>query len=97
MITSFADSGTEDVFNGKDSKRARKACPNSIWNVAQRKLDQLDSVARLDELKIPRGNEFEELKGDRKGEYSIRINKQYRVTFRWAETGPHDVKIEDYH
>ena len=97
MIVSFKDKATEDIFNGKNTKEARKVCPRSLWKVAQRKLDQLDSVVRLEELKVPPGNNLEPLKGDRKGEFSIRINEQYRVCFKWSETGPFDVEIADYH
>ena len=97
MIASFADQGTEDVFNGRDTRRARGVCPRSIWGVARRKLDQLDSVTQREELRVPPGNRLKELEGSRKGEYSLRINDQYRVCFRWTDSGPYDVKIEDYH
>jgi proteic killer suppression protein len=68
-----------------------------LWNVAARKLDQLDSVVLLDELRIPPGNQLEALSGDRKGQHSIRINKQYRVCFTWTDLGPTEVGIVDYH
>jgi toxin HigB-1 len=97
MIQSFVSPGTEDIFNGIDSKIARKTCPQSLWKVAIRKLDQLDSVTTLEELKIPPGNNLEALKGDRKGQYSIRINDQYRICFVWKPAGPDDVEIVDYH
>jgi len=97
MIVSFMDKATEDIFNGKTSRIARKACPQSIWRVAGRKLDQLDSVVSLDELKIPPGNRLERLSGNRKGQYSIRINDQFRIYFRWSEPGPEKVEISDYH
>ena len=97
MIQSFKNKGTEDIFNGKNSKEARKLCPRSIWNIAARKLDQLDSVIFLDELRVPPGNMLEALKGKRKGEHSIRINDQYRICFKWSETGPDSVEITDYH
>ena len=84
------------MFNGKNTKEARKLCPRSIWNIAARKLDQLDSVKSLDELRIPPKNMLEALKGKRKGEHSIRINEQYRICFKWAETGPESVEIADY-
>ena len=67
MIVSFKDEGTEDVFNGKSTKAARKTCPQSLWKVAARKLDQLDSVITLKELRIPPGNWLEALTGDPKG------------------------------
>ena len=97
MIVSFKDKATEDIFNGNTSKAARKACPQSIWRVASRKLDQLDSVLSLDELKVPPGNRLELLSGDRKGRYSIRINGQFRICFIWGEVGPDEVEITDYH
>jgi toxin HigB-1 len=97
MIQSFASIGTEDIFNGIDSKAARKTCPQSLWKVAFRKLDQIDSVVSLDELRIPPGNQLEALKGDRKGQYSIRINDQYRICFEWIDSEPTNVEIVDYH
>ena len=97
MIVSFKNQATEDIFNGKNSKLARNLLPQSLWKVAFRKLDQLDSVLFLEELRIPPGNYLESLSGDRKGEFSIRINDQYRVCFKWCDSGPHDVEIIDYH
>ena len=97
MIVTFKDKGTEDIFNGKSTKAARKACPMSIWKVAVRKLDQLDSVTFLKELHLPPGNQLETLSGDRKGQHSIRINDQYRICFVWSDFGPNEVEIVDYH
>ncbi|HNS21082.1 MAG TPA: type II toxin-antitoxin system RelE/ParE family toxin [Sedimentisphaerales bacterium] len=97
MIRSFKNTGTEDVFNGKNTAQARRTCPQHIGRVAARKLDQLDSVGSLDELRIPPGNQLEALKGGRKGQYSIRINDQYRVCFTWVEGEPDEVEIVDYH
>lgn len=97
MIVSFKDRGTEDVFNGLNTKAARKTCPESLWKVASRKLDQLDSVTTLAELRIPPGNRLEALFGDRRGQHSIRINDQYRICFVWSDPGPDDVEIVDYH
>jgi proteic killer suppression protein len=97
MVVSFRDGAAEDLFNGVNSKRARKACPRSLWVVASRKLDQLDSVLLLDELKVPPGNRLEALRGNRRGQYSIRINEQYRICFTWDEAGPRDVEVTDYH
>ena len=73
-IQSFASAGTEDIFNGISSNIACKTCPQSIWKVAFRKRDLLDSVVALDELKIPPGNYLEAFKDDRKGQCSKRIN-----------------------
>ncbi|NJM67032.1 MAG: plasmid maintenance system killer protein [Acaryochloris sp. RU_4_1] len=97
MIQSFATVGTEDIFNGLNTKAARKTCPQVLWKIAARKLDQLDSVTLLAELKVPPGNHFEVLKGDRKGQSSIRINDQYRICFTWTPIGPDQVVIVDYH
>jgi len=97
MIRTFRDTGTQDIFNGENTKDARKTCPMSLWKVAARKLDQLDSVAILKELKIPPGNQLESLVGDRKGQYSIRINEQYRICFVWTNLGPEQAEIVDYH
>ena len=97
MIKSFLNSGSEDIFNGKKSKKARKKLPSTAWNSAARKLDQLDSVTALEELLIPPGNRLEALSGDRKGQYSVRINEQYRICFKWSSSEPYEVEITDYH
>jgi proteic killer suppression protein len=97
MIVSFKDKATEDIFNGLSSRGARCACPVALRSVACRKLDQLDSVSSLDELRIPPGNRLEALSGSRQGQYSIRINHQYRICFEWVENGPAEVEITDYH
>jgi proteic killer suppression protein len=97
MILSFKDTGVEDVFNGINSSAARRTCPENLWKIAFRKLDQLDSVSVLQELRIPLGNRLDALGGKRKGQYSIRINDQYRICFFWTEQGPDQVEIVDYH
>jgi toxin HigB-1 len=97
MIQSFKNQGTQDIFNGESTRAARKLCPQSLWKIAARKLDQLDSVTFLDELCIPPGNHLEALKGDRARQHSIRINEQYRICFVWSEKGPQRVEIVDYH
>ena len=97
MIRSFRGAGVEDVFNGRATKAARRACPVSLWAVAARKLEQLDSVIRLQELRVPPGNHLEALTGNRRGQHCIRINDQYRICFTWAVEGPGDVEIVDYH
>jgi toxin HigB-1 len=97
MIQAFKSSGTEAIFNGINSPKARKTCPNHLWKVAARKLDQLDSVINLDELRLPPGNHLEALGRDRKGQYSLRINDQYRICFFWTDKGPDLVEIVDYH
>jgi proteic killer suppression protein len=97
VIRTFADQGTEDVFDGKNTAAARRSCPKSLWDVAYRKLDQLDSAIELADLRIPPGNRLEALKGDRKNQHSIRINEQYRICFKWTDAGPEEVEIVDYH
>jgi len=97
MIRSFHNTGTEDIFDGNNTRAARQACPESLWKVAFRKLDQLDSVASIADLRVPPGNQLEPLAGDRKEQFSIRINRQYRICFFWTEFGPDQVEIVDYH
>lgn len=97
MIISFADQATSDIFNGIENKQARKALPMELWKSASRKLDQLDSVIALEELKVPPGNRLEKLRGSREDQMSIRINDQYRICFRWSESGVVNVEITDYH
>ena len=97
MIQSFKGQGTEDIFNGRRTRRALKLCPQNLWRIVGRKLDQLDSVIALDELRVPPGNRLERLSGDGQGQYSIRINDQYRLCFRWMKNGPTEVEIVDYH
>jgi toxin HigB-1 len=97
MIDSFKNQGTADIFDGINSKAARKICPESIWRVAVRKLDQIDSVTTIDELAVPPGNHLEKLSGEREGQYSIRINDQYRICFEWSESDAREVEIVDYH
>lgn len=97
MIVSFRTEGTEDVFNGRDTPRARRSCPASIWNVARRKLDLLDAAAVLSDLAAPPGNRLERLVGKRSGQHSIRVNNQYRICFIWTDAGPAQVEITDYH
>jgi len=95
MLVAFRDAGTEDVFNGQNSPAARKTCPQSLLKVAARKLDQLDSVTTLADLRIPPGNRLEVLSGNRTGQFSIWINDQFRLHFRWSKNGPDQVEIAD--
>jgi len=97
VIQSFRNDASEDLFNGRNTKRARKTCPESLWRVLSRKLDALDSAERLEDLRIPPGNRLELLSGKRAGQHSIRVNEQYRVRFAWAEGGPENVEVTDYH
>ncbi len=93
----FQKYGNGRYFQWRKYKAARKICPTSIWKTAARKLDQVDSVTALSELRIPPKNKLEALSGDRKGQHSIRINDQYRICFVWTESGPDQVEIVDYH
>jgi toxin HigB-1 len=97
MAITFRNQGTEDVFNGVSSKAARKVCPPNVVERAREKLFLVDDAETLEDLRIPPGNRLEALRGDRSGEYSIRINRQYRICFRWSEQGARDVEITDYH
>jgi proteic killer suppression protein len=92
MIQSFKCKETQALYEGRPPRRFK-----SFVNVAERKLAQLDAAQTLDFLKAPPGNHLEALKGDRKGQHSIRINDQWRICFRWTEVGPVDVEIVDYH
>ncbi|AZO58386.1 MAG: type II toxin-antitoxin system RelE/ParE family toxin [Mesorhizobium sp.] len=93
MIRSFRDKTTEAISTGK----APKGFPADLIRVAQRKLFMLDNAAELADLKVPPGNRLEALKGDPDGQYSIRINDQFRVCFRWTDGGADNVEITDYH
>lgn len=99
MILSFADQETADIFNGASSKKARKRLHPTLWEKAQTKLDMLNRAYKLDDLKIPPNNRLEKLERDLIGKYSIRINDQYRVIFKWDadKRGVSEVKITDYH
>lgn len=92
MIVSYRDSDTETLANGRRVQRWA-----NIESVARRKLRQLQIAGSLQDLRVPPGNRLELLKGDRAGHYSIRVNDQYRVCFRWTAMGPADVEIVDYH
>lgn len=96
MIASFGDSSTEDLYHGIRSSRARRF-PSEILAAALRKLDYLNAAVSLSDLRSPPGNHLEMLHGDSRGFYSIRINKQWRIVFRWSDAQAHDVRIIDYH
>lgn len=97
MIVGFHDQGTEDVFDGADTRVARRTCPSRVWPVARRKLDQINRVRDIRSLAVPPGNRLERLRGDRSGQYSIRINEQYRICFQWEGEHANQVQITDYH
>ena len=96
MIQSFANQTAVDLFRESNTRHARHL-PRDLWRGAQRKLKVLDVAARLDDLRIPAGNRLERLKGTRSDQHSIRINDQYRVTFRWENGHAYEVGVEDYH
>ena len=96
MIQSFADDSTRDIWNGVNSKAARRI-PRAVWPVVRRKLDQLDAVTNLNDLRVPPGNHLHALTGDRAGYHAIRVNEQYRVVFRFEREHARDVSCTDYH
>jgi len=96
MIVSFASKATEDLYHGINSKQARRI-PNTIWSIAQRKLDWMNAAVGLNDLKVPPANRLEALSGNLKGKYSIRINEKYRIIFRFEDGNAHEVDIVDYH
>nr|VFJ87122.1 MAG: proteic killer suppression protein [Candidatus Kentron sp. H]VFJ88760.1 MAG: proteic killer suppression protein [Candidatus Kentron sp. H]VFJ95019.1 MAG: proteic killer suppression protein [Candidatus Kentron sp. H] len=93
MIHSFKSSETEKIFRRGHSQKL----PPAIQRTAMRKLWILDAATNLDELRAPPGNHLEALRGGRTGQHSIRINRQWRICFRWQSGDAHDVEITDYH
>ncbi|HEY0327628.1 MAG TPA: type II toxin-antitoxin system RelE/ParE family toxin [Rhodopseudomonas sp.] len=94
MIRSFRGKFAEPILHGR---RSPKGFPANLVRVARRKLIMVDAAAFLEALSSPPGNRLEALKGDLAGKYSIRINDQWRIVFRWTDAGPEDVEILDYH
>ena len=93
MITSFVNKHTAAIFTGWQIKKL----PKEIQDTARRKLKQIDAATAVETLRVPPGNRLEQLKGDRKGQHSIRINDQWRICFRWDGSDAHGVEITDYH
>jgi len=93
MIKTFASKETEKLFQRESSR----VLPPDIQRKARLKLEILDAVERLDDLRIPPGNKLEKLSGDREGQYSIRINQQWRICFQWKDGDCYNVEIVDYH
>jgi proteic killer suppression protein len=93
MIRSFTDKETKKIWNGERSRKL----PSDIQKTARRKLRYLGRAKALHDLRVPAGNRLEQLKGSTPPRYSIRINDQWRVTFRWSDGDAEDVRIEDYH
>ena len=96
MIASFGDRTAEDIFNGENTKTARRI-PVEVWNTASRKLDMLNAAHELRDLMMPPGNRLESLRGTLAGKHSIRINDRFRIVFRWNDGNAHEVRITDYH
>ena len=96
MIRSFGDSGTEDLFYRRDTKQARKVCPQEAWSAARRKLEYLNGAKSIADL-IALPAEFKRLKGPLAGWCSLRVNDRYRVVFRWKDEAAEEVQVTDYH
>jgi proteic killer suppression protein len=96
MIINLADQTTEDIFHGFDTKQARRI-PSVVCGIALRKLDMVNATHELKDLRVPPGNRLKQLKGRSAGSYSIRINDQFRIVFKWIEGNAKDVLITDYH
>lgn len=96
MIRSFGGGAAEDIFNGDNTKAARKL-PQTIGRIARRKLEHIDSAESLQDLAAVPGNRLEKLKGDLTDYHSVRINDQFRIVFRWEGGNAFEVRIEDYH
>ena len=96
MITNFRDDATADIYHGVDTKAARRL-PKKLWKRIERKLDMLNASTSLEDLRVPPSNRLERLKGDLVGFYSVRVNQQYRIVFRFADGHCFDVYCTDYH
>jgi len=96
MIRSFGNTATEDFYNGRRSAQSRKI-PPTIRATALRKLDMLNAAATVEDLRSPPGNRLEKLSGNLVGYHSVRINQQWRLVFKWKDSGADDVQIIDYH
>jgi proteic killer suppression protein len=96
VIRSFADETSADLFRERNSRSARRI-PRELWRIVQRKLKLLDAAGRLDDVAMPGGNRLELLKSAQAGRHSIRVNDQYRITFRWENGNAYEVRVEDYH
>lgn len=96
MLRSIADKTTQDVYDGVNSRHARKL-PGELHGKARRLLDQINAAPTLDFLRVPPSNRLEKLRGDLAGYWSLRINDQWRIIFRWEDRDALDVEITDYH
>jgi proteic killer suppression protein len=96
VIRTLADDATRDIWNGVNSKAARRI-PKDLWPIVRRKLDQIDAVTKLDDPPVPPGNRLHALIGDLEGQRAVRVNDQYRIVFRFAGSDAFDVRCTDYH
>jgi proteic killer suppression protein len=96
VIVSFGDKATEDIYHGHDTKAARKIS-RELWPRIQSKLDLMNAAISLQDLRVPPSNSLEKLRGDLEGFYSIRVNQQYRLIFRFEKNHCSDVRCTDYH
>ena len=96
MIRTLADDTTRDIWNGVNTKAARRI-PRDLWSIVRRKLDQIDAVSRLEDLKVPPGNRLRALVGALRGWHAVRVNDQYRIVFRFAGADAFEVRCTDYH
>ena len=96
VIQSFADATTRDIFDGANTKPAR-GIDKALWPVICRKFDMLNGATAIQDLRVPPGNHLEALKGDQRTRWSIRVNRQYRITFQFTDGHAYDVRCEDYH
>lgn len=96
MIRTLADDTTRDIWNGVNTKAARRI-PRVLWPIVRRKLDQIDAVTSLEDLMVPPGNRLHALRGDLRGWHAIRVNDQYGIVFRFDSSGAFEVRCTDYH
>jgi toxin HigB-1 len=96
VIRTLADEATRDMWNGVNTKAARRI-PRELWPIVRRKLDQIDAVTKLEDLKVPPGNRLHALTGDLRGWHAVRVNDQYRIVFRFDGADVFDVRCTDYH
>lgn len=96
VIRTLGDDATRDIWNGVNSKAARRI-PRELWPIVRRKLDQIDAVTRREDLKVPPGNRLHALAGSCRGLHAVRVNDQYRIVFRFEGADAFDVRCTDYH
>ena len=96
MIQTFTNATAADLFHGANTKAAR-VIDKALWPIVRRKLDMVNAAAAVPDLRVPPGNQLEALRGNQEGRFSIRVNLQYRITFRFENGHAFDVRCEDYH